>query len=415
VTLTRRHSVSIRPGMFSTRDKLGHTRKRKAISHSFSANSVSQFELYIGQNLSTFVSHWDRLSSLELQGTYSKLDALHWFNYLAFDIIGDLAFGKPFGMVAKGRDIAEIQLTPDSPITYAPAAEVLNRRGEVCATIGCLPVLKAWAKWLPDPFFTKGMNAIGNLAGMAVASVNARLDASRADNSSLQRVDLLERLMEGRDEQGNKFGREELTAEALTQLIAGSDTIANTSCVMLYWVLSTPHVLPKLQAELDAVIPAGVSVPSFAVVKDLPYLQAVINETLRIHSTSSLGLPRVVPVDGPGVDIFGHHFPGGTVLSVPSYTIHHSSDIWGADAELFVPERWERGVSEAQKCAFIPFSYGPRSCVGRNVADVELALIGATLFRRYGFELYQRELVTREGFLRKPLECKVGVRRRLNV
>jgi benzoate 4-monooxygenase len=348
-------------------------------------------------------------------GGYSKLNALSWFNYIAFDIIGDLAFGTPFGMLEKGRDIAEIQRTPDSPITYAPAVEVLNRRGEVSATLGCLPELKPWAKWLPDPFFSKGLTAVEDLAGIAVARVGARLEASKAGDGSSQRVDLLARLMEGRDEQGNKLGRAELTAEAQTQLIAGSDTTSNTSCALLYWVLSTPHVLPRLQAELDAAIPAGVEVPSFAAVKDLPYLRAVINETLRIHSTSSLGLPRAVPADGPGVDILGHHFPGGTVLSVPSYTIHHATAIWGDDAEQFVPERWERGMSEAQKNAFIPFGYGPRSCVGRNVAEMELALIIATVFRRYEFELYQRELKTREGFLRKPLECWVGVRRRRNV
>jgi len=139
----------------------------------------------------------------------------------------------------------------------------------------------------------------------------------------------------------------------------------------------------------------------------------VISETMRIHSTSSLGLPRIVP-PGPGIDLLGHHFPGGTVLSVPSYTIHHSKEIWGPDADEFVPDRWDR-VTERQKNAFIPFSYGPRACVGRNVAEMELALIVGTVFRRYEFELYQQVLETREGFLRKPLECLVGVRKRANV
>lgn len=137
----------------------------------------------------------------------------------------------------------------------------------------------------------------------------------------------------------------------------------------------------------------------------------VINETLRIHSTSSLGLPRLVPPGGPGIDIRGHHFAPATVLSVPSYTIHHSRAIWGPDADAFRPERWDT-VTEAQKNAFIPFSYGPRACVGRNVAEMELALIVATVFRRYEFELRQDDLPTREGFLRKPLGLQVGMRRR---
>jgi benzoate 4-monooxygenase len=139
-------------------------------------------------------------------------------------------------------------------------------------------------------------------------------------------------------------------------------------------------------------------------------LDAVIKETMRIHSTSSLGLPRIVP-PGPGVNIQNHHFPQGTVLSVPSYTIHHSKEIWGSDADEFRPERWEN-TTDRQKDAFIPFSYGPRACVGRNVAEMELALIVSTTFRRYDFELYQKEMETREGFLRKPLGLLVGIRKR---
>jgi benzoate 4-monooxygenase len=321
-------------------------------------------------------------------------------------MIGDLAFGQPFGMLEKGKDITEIRMTAESPVTYASAVEVLNRRGEVSGTLGCLPALKPWAKYLPDPFFKQGLAAVENLAGIAVARVSARLDGE----SEPGRVDLLARLMEGKDENGEPMGRQELTAEALTQLIAGSDTTSNTSCAILYWILKTPGVLQKLRRELDEAIPEGIDVPSFEMVKDLPYLHNVIQESLRIHSTSSLGLPRVVP-PGPGITLLNHYFPPGTVLSVPAYTIHHSPDIWGKDVEEFKPERWNH-LSERQKIGYIPFSYGPRSCVGRNVAEMELALITATGVRRYEFELYQKKLETREGFLRKPVECWVGIRKR---
>lgn len=168
-------------------------------------------------------------------------------------------------MLKKGKDIAEVRKTPDSPPTYAPAIEVLNRRGEVSGTLGCYPALKPYAKWLPDRFFRDGVEAVENLAGIAVARVNERLNSTEN-----QRMDLLARLMEGRDENGNELGREELTAEALTQLIAGSDTTSNTSCALLYWCLKTPGVMAKLQKELDEAIPAGVEVPEFDRVKDLP-------------------------------------------------------------------------------------------------------------------------------------------------
>ena len=333
--------VSIQRGLFNTRDRAEHTRKRKIVSHTFSAKSIGQFEQYIHANLDMFVTKWTDLAKTQKNPTtgYASIDALHWFNYLAFDIIGDLAFGAPFGMLEHGRDVAEIRKTPDSPVTFAPAIEVLNRRGEVSGTLGCLPQLKPYAKHLPDPFFSKGVEAVENLAGIAVARVSQRLDNPNSD-----RVDLLARLMQGKDADGKPLGRSELTAEALTQLIAGSDTTSNTSCALLYWVLRTPGVLTKLQAELDANIPSGV--PNYDAVKELPYMNNVIQETLRIHSTSSLGLPRLVPGVSPenpdpkGVEILGHTFPPGTTLSVPAYTIHHSREIWGEDADEFRPERY---------------------------------------------------------------------------
>jgi len=110
------------------------------------------------------------------------------------------------------------------------------------------------------------MKAIENLAGIAVARVSQRLDNPSKDG----RVDLLARLQEGRDEAGQPLGRQELTAEALTQLIAGSDTTSNTSCAILYWCLKNPQVVEKLRKELDEAIPDGVDVPDFEMVKDLP-------------------------------------------------------------------------------------------------------------------------------------------------
>ncbi|KAK0636014.1 putative benzoate 4-monooxygenase cytochrome P450 [Bombardia bombarda] len=373
--------VSIRRGLFNTRDRTEHSRKRKIVSHTFSAKSIVQFEPYIHGNLELFVAQLDKLiKTTPHRDRAAHFDCLEWFNFLAFDVIGDLAFGAPFGMLAAGADIAEVRASPTSPPIYAPAIDILNRRGEVSAALGALPELKPYAKYLPDPFFTKGLEAVENLAGIAIARVKERLE----NPPPVSRKDLLERLMEGRDDRGEPLGREELTAEALTQLIAGSDTTSNSSCALLFHVVRTPGVVAKLQAELDAAIPRGVDVPTFDMVRDLPYLAAVVNETLRHHSTSGIGLPREIPADAKQ----GIHFRG--------------------------PERWE-ALTPRQKNAFIPFSYGPRACVGRNVAEMEMKLIVATWARRYEVFLRQDYMDTREGFLRKPLGLEVGLRRREGV
>lgn len=113
-----------------------------------------------------------------------------------------------------------------------------------------------------------------------------------------------------------------------------------------------------MHAELDEALGLEEGVISYESVKKLEYLEACINESLRLHSTSSIGLPRLVPRGG--LEVCGKFFKEGTVLSVPSYTIHRNPEVWGEDVEIFRPERWfERDAAAIQK-TFNPFSFGPR-------------------------------------------------------
>ena len=330
-------------------------------------------------------------------------------------------------MLASGRDEAAVEDRATGQTTTAPAIQVLSRRGDVSATLGCAPWLIPWARFLPDRFFRQGVRAIDDLAGIAVARVADRLDRGIGGG----RADLLRRLADARDELGRPLGRHETEAEALTMLIAGSDTTSATLCALVFWVLRTPGVLRDLQAELDAALPpngdegdsdgggsgSAWAVPTYAAVRELKYLRAVLNETLRIHSTSSLGLPRVVPAGG--ATVCGQHFAPGTVLSVPAYTVHRAEDVWGHDAADFRPERWFT-LTAAQRRSFVPFSTGPRGCVGQNVAELQLLVVVATIFSGWHWAFAPAEaqgrpgaaLRTSEGFLRKPLGLVVAIKRR---
>jgi benzoate 4-monooxygenase len=175
----------------------------------------------------------------------------------------------------------------------------------------------------------------------------------------------------------------------------------SSSCAITYHLAANPDVQRRLQKELDnALQNEDDEVSSIEAVKNLPYLNAVINEALRLHSTSGIGLPRIVPEGG--LKIQGHFFKEGTVLSVPSYTIHRDKEVWGDDATVYRPERWFERDNDAIQRTFNPFSYGPRyvaagryyfffvmiiprnrACVGRNLATLELLIIISSIFRRY--------------------------------
>ena len=145
---------------------------------------------------------------------------------------GDLAFGSPFGMIQAAKDSAAVATAgQDAMDAYGkdtvreyveiPAVKILNDRGEFSATMGTLP------PWIRPairklPWFRKGSQAVKNLAGMAIVMVAKRL------STPTDRTDLLRKLQEGKDDEGNPMGREELTAETLTQLIAGSDTTSKS-------------------------------------------------------------------------------------------------------------------------------------------------------------------------------------------
>lgn len=312
-------------------------------------------------------------------------------------------------MLEKGADEARVEIEDASGkinVTSCSAVQIINERGEYSATLGLAPL---WVRpYLAQlPWFKTRLASVKKLTGIATARVNERLEHGS------DREDLLAKLQNAKDDRGEQMGKMELICEALTQLIAGSDTTSNTSCAILYHLCTNPRAMKKLQAELDEALRDSEDVPYHTEVQELPYLQAVLSESLRFHSTSAMGLPRCVPQSG--ATISGHRFSEGSVVSVPAYTIHRTQSVFGQDAEEYNPDRWL--APDARKRfekAFIPFSVGPRACVGRNVAMQELSILIAAIIHRYDIVLKHQDepLDTIEGFLRKPTTCEVGIKLR---
>lgn len=141
----------------------------------------------------------------------------------------------------------------------------------------------------------------------------------------------------------------------------------SSTAAIVYYLAQNPSVQTKLQAALDTALgPPNFSSPledtivedNLAKFKNCEYLLNVINEGLRLNSTVGFGLPRIVPEGG--MTVCGKVFNEGTVLSTPGLALHRMREVWGDDADLFVPERWERENKAAMQKAFSPFSVGSR-------------------------------------------------------
>jgi cytochrome P450 len=130
-----------------------------------------------------------------------------------------------------------------------------------------------------------------------------------------------------------------------------------------------------LRSEIDAGIASGkISSPiKDAEARNLPYLQAIIREGLRILPPASGAFFRMVPPGGDVID--GKFIPAGTQIGSSPLGIHHNQKIFGADAACFRPERWieadEETRTEMERTADLVFHYGKYQCLGKNVAMME--------------------------------------------
>jgi cytochrome P450 len=169
---------------------------------------------------------------------------------------------------------------------------------------------------------------------------------------------------------------EEVAGESLLQIIGGSDTSAATIRVVLLNLMSSPQCYWKLQSEIDSAVAAGkISSPvKDSEARQLPYLQAVIKEGLRITPPATGLFSKQVPKGGDIIN--GIHVPEGTQIGSSSYGIHHSKKIFGDDADLFRPERWLDAESEllAKMTSTVDliFHHGKFQCLGKPVALMEL-------------------------------------------
>lgn len=173
---------------------------------------------------------------------------------------------------------------------------------------------------------------------------------------------------------------------------------------MVFHVLRNPEIHQRLQAELlscsdearDALI-------NFRTLDKLPYLSAVIQETIRIASPVSGRLPRVNPRNPMTYTTTGPYpktytFPPGTVMSMSQRDLHNNPDIF-PEPDRFIPERWLPPADPTSTVTpehrrimdkyFVPFSRGSRNCVGLELAKQEIAITAGNLFRRFDMELYE--------------------------
>ncbi|KAF4287969.1 hypothetical protein KXW19_002344 [Aspergillus fumigatus] len=206
-------------------------------------------------------------------------------------------------------------------------------------------------------------------------------------------VDIFAALME--DPAGNPQDLEwgEVLAE-ISLAISGSSSTSNSIASTMKLLIEHPEKMRKLQEEVDSVMATQLedspdgdtpTVASYDQIKSLPYLRAVIDESLRLYPPISHGLPRETPKEG--MMIMDQWVPGNTTVSVSAYVAHRDPAVFD-QPESFVPERWLGEQGRALQTRFIAFSAGARGCIGRPISYLQASILLANLVHQYDFEMW---------------------------
>lgn len=299
----------------------------------------------------------------------TSVDIVEWYNFTTFDIIGHLAFGESFDCLKDSAYHQWVHMMFAS-LKFIGKTRALNR-------------LHPW---------------LGRLAMRLAAFQSASLrqkfvDVSNMSSEKLARraerqpeyTDFMTHLLAAKNKGQLEWA--DLQSNAAPIVIAGSETTATLLSGATFYLLTHRPAYEKLKAEVRGAFKDDSEI-TVARAGELPYLLAVLDESLRMYPPGANAHLRRTPPEGAMID--GKFVPGGLVMGMNQYAVHRS-ELNFARADEFAPERWinvdEEPWKNDQRDAVQPFSYGPRNCIGRNLAYHEMRLILTKLVRNFDMEL----------------------------
>ncbi|RMZ42415.1 hypothetical protein AFCA_010022 [Aspergillus flavus] len=376
------------PNLFSETDIKKHAQSRKEVAHLYSMSFLVTYEgsadrcnVQLCAKLRNFARH------------RTAFDVPTWMQFYAHDVIGEITFGEPFGMMAKGQDEHGIADSIDETMAYASRMAVI-------------PELHRWVSWFGRVAHLK--TPFHNIQKYILEQIDSR---SGSDSVG---IDFLKKLLTLRED--DKITQLDIEKTVGNNIMAGADTTVISLSAVIYSLLKNPGTETKLREEIDTLAAAGkLSNPvTFEQARHMPYLQACIKEALRVHP--AVGRPLLRVVSPEGLTIAGQYFPGGAIIGINAWVAHYNEDIFGRDATTFRPERWLESDKEklsVMEQSLLAFGAGVRTCIGKNLSMLEMSKVIPELYRQFEFELSESEgawMTWNNWFVKPAFECYVRLR-----
>ncbi|KAI0301724.1 high nitrogen upregulated cytochrome P450 monooxygenase 2 [Multifurca ochricompacta] len=332
------------PSLIASRDAADHARKRKSWNHAFTSAALKEYEVIITRRLRQLVECIDnsiKESAKEKRGSLVNICA--WFEYFATDFMGDMAFGGGFELMRDGSDIGGVW-------------HILESGYRNATIVAHAPWILPYIAYLPSA----GRNVM-RLRKYGLTSVTKRLEMGP------NRKDLFYYLS-GEDGQAEKLPTNaDLAGDGILAMIAGSDTTSITLTTLFYHLIHNPVMYERLRDEVEREFPSGEEPLDATKLGQMPWLNACINEAMRLHPAVPSGSQRSV-LRGTGPKVLGKHvIPEQTQLFLHTHSIHRDARNFSMP-NTFLPQRWiaseaekntASGITVHNTTAFFPFSYGP--------------------------------------------------------
>lgn len=330
-----KHPSPERWTLFPDQDMRRHAETRKRFQGLYSMSSLLSYEKYVDACIDIFL---DKLSRFSRSG--ETIDLVHWFQCYAFDVMGEITYSERFGFLDNGADIEGTMAALDKSMVYSTLIGVFPKLH---------PILYAIMEKIP------GTGAAGRtyLMNFVQRKIDERnwlkkqgtyKPKAHSIGDSVAPQDFLDKLSESHEQDPSKVTPYHVFMMGLSNIIAGSDTTAVSLSSVIYYLFTSPRVLAKLRQEIEDHSLQSRRI-TFKESQDMPYLQAVIKEALRLHPATGLPLWRVVPEGG--ARICEEWLPAGTNVGVNSWVAHYDKRVFGEDAHIYRPERWEEAKNES--------------------------------------------------------------------
>jgi cytochrome P450 len=307
------------------------------------------------------------------------------------DVTAGLAFGADINTIESDNDVIQQHLDKILPSLFKRL----------------FAPFPTW-RWLRNRSVDKHVIALQSAVAQFITQARARMDANPALRS--QPTNLIESMIAARDTEGSGVDDADVAGNVLTMLLAGEDTTANTLAWMIYLLSRHPDALRRAQDEVS-----GRDLQKYENVSSLPYVDACINETMRLKPVAPILM--LEPIRDAKIGEL--EVPAGSLVMC-LMRAGATSDKHFSDPQAFDPERWLSGPSaSSSKRVAMPFGAGPRLCPGRYLAILEMKMVMAMLLS--GFEI--ESVTTPDGgeaqehlaFTMSPVGLKLKLRPRETV